>query len=226
MAELKRLDNGNIELRFTIAWTNIEAQYEKVVEEAVTNTEMEGFRKGKAPRNLVEPKLDKTKLYAKAIEQLLPEVYSLALKEHSLNPVLSPHVHLEKGEEGQDWQFVATTCETPQVTLPDLGPLKEQKELADKVEWLHKSSTVKVPDLLVEEEANHRLSALAENVTKLGLTTEQYLASKKIDIEGLKAQTASQSKADLEVEFILEEIRKANSFKTRKETLDYLQGLV
>lgn len=234
MTNITREPNGNIKLTLNLSWGDILAQYEKEVVKAVEEAEIEGFRKGKAPRDLVEPRLDKTKLYSRSIEALLPDIYNQAVKDNNLRPILQPQVRLEKGEEGQDWEFSAITCEVPTVTIPQdyetsvkKIELKETDEkLVKIIDFLRSNSTVQIPDLLVEEEANHRLAALADNVTKLGMNLESYMQAKKITADELKAQTALEARADLEAEFILEEVRKNKDQKTRKETLDFLLSLI
>ena len=202
-----------------IPWSEIQKTFEKEVDKTVANAEIQGFRKGKAPRNLVEPKLDKSHLYSHAVQHILPEIYAAAVKAANLKPVLYPQIKIVKGLEGQNWEFLAITCEAPIVNLPQ--PLK-----TGKLEELRKLARVKVPDLLVEEEANHRLASLAENITKLGLTTESYLTSKKLTPETLKARLAQDSRTDLETEFILLHIQSTHKFPDRKSALDFLQKLV
>lgn len=217
-SRINRLDNGNIEITLTIPWPNIQKASEAQIEEAIKNAEIKGFRKGQAPRSLVEPQLKADQLYSHALQHLLPEAYAQAVKDHSLKPLLHPHITVKSGQHSQDWIFTATTCEAPPVTLPP--------KLTSDLNELRKLSSVKVPDLLVEEEINHRLSALAENLTSLGLTTQKYLETKKLTPETLKANLATQARADLEMEFILAEIQKTKQLKDRKSTLDYLKTLV
>jgi trigger factor len=228
------LDNGNLEIKLTISWPEVKKAYEKEVDAAVANSEISGFRKGKAPKNIVLPKLNKDDLYSHAIQKLVPTAYSDALKEQALKPILHPHLTLQKGEEGSDWEFIAVTCESPKVTISDnfadaIKKVKVEKD-GSKLEailaHLQKTYPVKIPDILVEEESNHRITSLVDNITRVGLTTENYLASKKLTPEDFKSQTASQSRTDLEIEFILNEIAKKKSFKDRKSTLDFLTSLV
>lgn len=233
MTEINRQENGNIELKLVIPWTDIQKEYEKVVNEAVENAEVEGFRKGKAPRDMVLPRLDQNKLYSRSIERLLPPVYSSAITEHNVKPIIQPHIHLVSGEEGKDWTFTAVTCELPVATLPEnfteeLKKLAKDGEdkLTPQITWLREHSTVKVPDTLIEEESNHRLSGLADNVTRLGLSMDSYLQSRKLTPETLRAQTADQARTDLETEFVLEAVRNAQKLQNRKETLDFLQSLI
>lgn len=217
-SSLNKLDNGTIELTLVIPWSDIQKAYEKEVEEAVASAEIQGFRKGKAPRSMVESKLDKSHLYSHAVQHLLPGAYAAAVKANNLKPVLYPRIKIVKGQEGRDWEFQATTCEVPIVTLPE--------KLDRNLTVLRQKSHVKVPDLLVEEEANHRLASLVENITRLGLTTVSYLATKKLTPETLKANLAKDARTDLETEFILLRIQNDRKFPDRKSTLDFLQKLV
>jgi trigger factor len=77
---MQRLPDGSIELLITIPWAEVEAQYEKTVEHMVEHAEVDGFRKGKAPRNVVEAKLDKTKVYEEALKDIIPNSYGKAVE--------------------------------------------------------------------------------------------------------------------------------------------------
>jgi FKBP-type peptidyl-prolyl cis-trans isomerase (trigger factor) len=230
---INRLKNGTLELKLTIPWPLIDAAFNRQVEKAVGETEIPGFRKGKAPRDVVEPKLDKSALMSNALSEILPQVYSDEVQKNNLKPILYPQIKIDKGETGQDWEFTATTCEAPEVVLPDyktelpkLHPKEGENKLQTIVEFLQKNSHVEVPDLLVEEESNHRLSGLAENLTQLGLDLPKYLQTKKITAEGLKAQTAQTARIDLEIELVLNKIRESEKLPDRAKTLDFLQSLL
>lgn len=224
---MKRQDNGNIELILVISWAEIAHEYAHLVDHAVSQAELPGFRKGKAPRPVVEEKLNKNEAYGKAVEKILPDIYVKALKKHDLKPILQPQIRLIKSEIGQDWEFIAITCEAPKIILSP----EYQKELVKldkdkRLEVLDAQISTVIPDILAEAEANYRLSALIENFTKLGLTTETYLASKKISAEDLKANVIRESRRDLKMEFVLETIKSENKLKDRKDALDFLMGLV
>lgn len=226
--------NGNIDIYIELSWAEIADAYNIEVDEAVKNSEYSGFRKGKAPRDLVVSKLDKDKTYSQTIQHILPKIYGESIKQHGLKPIVHPHLTLVEGEEGKAWKFKATICETPQVALAPnylqkISQIpKEPKEdkLSRIIEQLRSDSNVQIADVLVEEESNHRLSSLAENITSLGLNTESYLQSKKITAEDLKSQISTQSRHDLEVEFLLNKIREEHKLENRQKTLDFLQSQV
>jgi trigger factor len=117
--QINRLQNGTIEIHLVLPWTEIQNSYEKEVLKAIDEIELPGFRKGKAPREMVEPKLDKDHLYSDALESILPKAYSGAIKEHSLKPLLYPHIKVVKSDPDKDWEFDALICETPEVDLKD-----------------------------------------------------------------------------------------------------------
>lgn len=148
-------------MTLTISWTQIQQAY-------VAEAELPGFRKGKAPRELVEAKLNKTRILSQALGHLLPKVYAAAVKEHSLKPILHPQIKIVSGKEGEDWVFTAITCEAPTVH--------------------------QIPDLLVELQTDHRLATLAENLSGLGITVDKYLAAKKLTPESLRAKLATEVK--------------------------------
>jgi len=233
MADLKRQTNGNLEITFSIPWSDIQTAYDKAVDHAVSHASLEGFRPGRAPRNLVEPKLDKNQLYSTALQDLLPKAYSQVVKDLKIQPILNPKITINSGQTGEDWQFTAVTCEPPTVNLPNykVGVPKLPKEPADTrldrvIAYLRSESKIQVPDILVEEEANHRLAALVENITHLGLSVDDYLKSKKTTSEDLKSQTAADARVALEAEFILTTLQSQEKLADRKATLDFLHKLV
>ena len=223
--QIQRLDNGNIELTLTMPWAKVQAGYEEVITETIANTEIKGFRKGHAPRKLVEERLDRNQTFSHALQHLLPKEYQAAVEEHQLKPVVYPNISIKSGKEGEDWVFVATLCEAPVIKLGAIVHQKDQK-LDEVVEKLVKSSEIKLADLLVSHEADHRLSALADNLTRLGLTVDRYLSTKKMTLEELKAKLASEAQHDLQVEFILQQVQIEQKLKDRQNTLDFLTGKV
>ncbi len=114
---IQKQSDGTIELTITVPWADVSVMYVHVVDEMVQNAELPGFRKGKAPKNLVEEKLDKTKVYEEVLKHLIPETYSKTVTEHKLHPIVTPKIELKEATENKDWIIRALTCEKPSVTL-------------------------------------------------------------------------------------------------------------
>jgi FKBP-type peptidyl-prolyl cis-trans isomerase (trigger factor) len=197
---------------------------------------MPGFRKGKAPRKLVEDNLNPDHLREDILKKLLPQGYVEALKEHKINPVLSPKVHVEKLEDNKDWVFTALTAEAPEVSLGKyqdavqkitakskiIVPGKEQIPVGfeEISKALLESTSIKIPNIIIEQEVDRLLSQTLDEVKRLGLTLDQYLASTGRNIEGLRAEYQKKAETDIKLEFILQKIAETEGIKVEDKEID------
>lgn len=116
---LTKLPASAFQLTVTLPWDEVKKTYEEVFNKVAQEVEIEGFRKGKAPREMLEPKIDKGKVYGEVVNRLIPQAYQKALAEHSLKPISAPQIRLTEASENKDWQFTALACEKPKVALED-----------------------------------------------------------------------------------------------------------
>lgn len=243
---LGKTATGEVQLTITIPSSEVKDAYEKALEEIVKETELPGFRKGKAPQKLVEEKIDKSKVYEKVLQNLIPQAYIEAIKEHGLRPILTPKVELLKAKEGEDWEIRAMTCEEPVV---ELGNYKEEirKALAptkiwtpgtqktqNKTEDTEDEKTQRViqklleivktdlPEMLVEDETSRALSSLINQTNTLGLTIEQYLTSINKSAEQLRAEYRQRVINDLKLQFALEKVAESEKLKVEEKEIDDL----
>lgn len=241
-----REQDGTIKLTITIAAADVKKAREEVIDSIAKSTTLQGFRKGMAPRKMVEDSLDKLKLQEEILQHLLPQAYTEAVKEHKLNPIMSPRVHIDSIEEGKDWVFTAATCEVPEVKLNDfkaevkkvtakskiIVPGKEEKKETDNmdaiVETLLKTATVSIPEILLDAEVERSLSQMLDEVKSLGLSLDQYLASTHKTIDEIKNDFKERSRKDISFEFILQKIGEEEKIsvdpKELQEALDRAQS--
>ena len=193
VSAIEKQENGTVRLTITVPAADVKKTREAIVAQYAESAQVPGFRKGKAPKKLVEERIDNQKVDEELLKTILPAYYSQAVREHNLTPIINPRVHIEKLEEGKDLQFVAETCEAPDVNLGSykeevrkvtakskiVVPGKEPEPVSfDQIMGaLMKSTTVKVPAIIIEQEAQRLLSQTLDEVKKLGLTLEQYLGS-------------------------------------------------
>lgn len=234
---LNRQSDNTIELTLTIPWSEVTQNYQSVVENAVQNAQLPGFRKGKAPRDLVEKNLDKTKLYEEVLKILIPKSYNQAITEQKIQPIISPKVELKEANEGKDWVIRVITCEKPPVTLGDYKKAiidskgskiwkpgadeKTKKPTLDELlQALFGVVTVTLPSLLIEHEVNRLLSDLLDQTKKLGLSVEQYLASTGRSADSIRHEYEEQAKRTLTLEFALEQIADREGILVSDDELD------
>ena len=106
-----------------------EAEYAVAEKEAFKylagRVEIPGFRKGKAPRELVERHVGREAVVDETLERLFPPLYEKALTTHDLHPITTPHVHLEQREPPV---FLAIVPLQPEVSLGDYRSVRVTQE--------------------------------------------------------------------------------------------------
>jgi len=227
ISAIQRQEDGTIRLTVTVPSDAVKKTWDEIIEDAIKNAEVAGFRKGKAPIHLVEEKIDKTKVQEEVLKKLLPQYYIEAVKEHNINPILSPKIHVEKLEdptlsESKGWQFVALTCEAPEVKLNNYkediqkitakskiivhGKERQDPKFEDIVKTLTDSVKVDVPEILLNSEVDKLLAQTLNEIKKLGLTLDQYLSSTGKTPETLREEYTRRAKNDIILEFALQKI--------------------
>lgn len=133
---------------------------------------MDGFRKGKVPRDIYEKHFGKESLFIDAADSVLQDAYTKAMEESKLVPVVQPAVDLKSlSEDGVEFTFKI-------ITKPEVK-VKKYKGLNIKPE------KVEVTDEEIEHELGHLLEKYTELVTKEDGTVEEGNTA-VIDFEGFK----------------------------------------
>lgn len=225
---IARHDDGTIQITLTLSKSDIEHEKAHALKHMAESVNVPGFRKGMAPLDMVEERVDKNQLIEHILNHLLPKVFSQAITTHKIQPVSYPKFEIIRAQFGEDWQVRATTCEIPEVDLKDYkkkveGEIrgkslwtpekgKEEKELPREqkeniaLQALLSTIPVKVPAPLIEEETNSRLSQLLARIEKLGLTLESYLASINKKAEDLRNEYEKQATDAIALDILLSKI--------------------
>ena len=133
---------------------------------------VDGFRKGKVPRDIYEKHFGKESLFIDAADSVLQDAYTKAMEESKLVPVVQPAVDLKSlNEDGVEFTFKI-------VTKPEVK-VKKYKGLNIKPE------KVEVTDEEINHELGHLLERYSELVTKEDGTVEEGNTA-VIDFEGFK----------------------------------------
>ncbi len=117
--KIEHLPNQEVKLQISVPSNEVEKTREKVISDLASEIKIDGFRKGKAPKEVVEEKLDAEKIRAEIINRLVSNYYIEAVKEQNITPLMPPKVEIKKFEEGLDLEFEAHTALRPEVKLKD-----------------------------------------------------------------------------------------------------------
>lgn len=89
-----------------------------------------GFRRGKAPRHLVERYYGEQVLYEDAINEVCPDAYEQAVEENDIHPVDRPEIDIKQIGKGQSLIFTAKVTVRPDVELGEYKGIEVEKSTA------------------------------------------------------------------------------------------------
>ncbi len=246
MEEIKKQPDGLVSFDLTVPWNQIQTAYRQLLEQTARYIEIKGFRKGKAPLDLVEKKIDTGKIYGRALEKLLPKIYVDFIQKHKLKPLTDPQITPTKAEPNQDWLFKVKIAERPQIKLGNYqtylkkslqtaktksksnskktdknqSPQKEDnKKLKLIFDSLLKNAQVEICDLLIETETKSALSRLVSQLQPLKISLEDYAKSLKKSVKDLVEEYRKTARDNLRLEFILSELIKQENPKISDQEL-------
>ncbi|MEE1013152.1 MAG: trigger factor [Clostridia bacterium] len=97
MSTVEKVDKNVVSFEFSVSAEEFEKAVEKAYRKNVGKINIQGFRKGKAPRQIIERYYGKEIFYEDAINIVLPDAYDKAIDENNIHPVAQPEIDL-KGE--------------------------------------------------------------------------------------------------------------------------------
>jgi len=121
----KSIEHRQVELHIEAEQQEYEAATVEAFKHLARRASVPGFRKGKAPRQVLEKHIGHEAVVDEAIEHIFPELYEQALVTHELHPITTPDVELEKREPPT---FKVIVPLTPEVTLGDYRSVRLQPE--------------------------------------------------------------------------------------------------
>lgn len=120
-------ENQQVTLTIEVEAAEVNKAVEQACKRLANRVSIPGFRKGKAPRMIVERHVGKDAVLQEAFDIVAPKALSKAFDEQKIDPVTRPSVDIETLEEGKDLVFKATFTPRPEVKLGDYKGLNVPK---------------------------------------------------------------------------------------------------
>ncbi|MDK2917985.1 MAG: trigger factor [Candidatus Petromonas sp.] len=124
---LVKKENNQVTLEIKVSAEDFEKAVEQSYKKNRKRFNIPGFRKGKAPRKIIEMQYGEGIFYEDAINIALPKEYDKAIEDHNLEPVDRPDIDIEKIEKGKDLIFKATVTVKPEVNLGEYKGIEVEK---------------------------------------------------------------------------------------------------
>jgi len=167
----ERIDNHQVVLELEVPQVEVSKAIEKAYAKLANKINIPGFRKGKAPRKVIENRIGKQALLDEAFDIVAPKAYSEALTEQNLEPVGNPKIDVVVLEEDKDLVFKATITAKPEIALGDYKGLKIEKTAVE----------------VTEEQVEAQVNKMLENAAKMVIVEDAEIQDGDfavIDFEG------------------------------------------
>ena len=127
--QVEKLDNNMVKVTIEVEPEKLDAAIKKAYNKKKSQFSVPGFRKGKAPRIIIEKAYGKEVFYEDAINFVLPDAYDKAVEENGISPVAQPEVDLksEKIEPDKEIIFTAKVVVKPEFELGEYKGVKAEK---------------------------------------------------------------------------------------------------
>lgn len=116
-----------VKLTIEVAADEFEKAMETAYQKNKNKLSVQGFRKGKAPKSIIEKMYGPGIFYEDAANELIPDAYEKAAAESGLDIVSRPEIDLVQVEKGKEFIFTAEVAVKPEVTLGDYKGVEVEK---------------------------------------------------------------------------------------------------
>ena len=147
---IEKQENNIVKVDIEIPAKDAVGYYNNAIKKFAQHVNIPGFRKGKAPRNIIEQHVGEERIKHEALEAALPRIFTQVIKENDLDVVVQPYVESYDYNIGEDLKIVAKIELRPEVTL---GEYKGQTVEVEEY---------KIPDDAVEKSINQMLDQYSE----------------------------------------------------------------
>lgn len=132
--QVEKLEKSMAKLTIEVDSDQFNAAMEQAYQKSKSKITLPGFRKGKAPKAMIEKMYGAGVFYEDAANILIPDAYEAAAKESELDIVSQPEIDVVQIEKGQNFIFTATVAVKPEVTLGKYKGIEVEKKTAEVTE--------------------------------------------------------------------------------------------
>lgn len=176
-----KLSDTRVKLTVNVPFAELDQEIDQAYAAIAQQVSIPGFRKGKAPRQLIDARFGRGPILEQVVNDMLPSRYEQAVKENDLKVIGQPDVDISKIEDKDFVEFTAEVDIRPEFEVPDFSKI-----------------SVTVPALKADEEdVDKALEELAERFgelkdTKRKMKTGDYaIIDITAEIDGEKIEDAS-----------------------------------
>lgn len=189
-SKIEKKEGNIVTVKYEVESDRFNKAVQKTYNKERSKFNIPGFRKGKAPRKIIELNYGKGIFYEGAVNIIFPEIYEEVIKEHSLEPVDRPSLDIGDIEDGKSVEFTLDITVKPEVELGNYKGLE-----VSKVEYSVEDEAIET-ELKRIQDTNARLISMEDRGVKNGdVITLDYSGS----VEGVDFAGGTAENQTLEV---------------------------
>ncbi len=129
---IQKLDKSELEIHSVLPHEVFEGYEAKALARIGDRMEIPGFRKGKAPADMVKKSVNEMMLLEEMAEMAIYDAYPKILEENKIEAIGRPEIAITKIAKGNDLEFKIKTAVIPEVTLPDYATIAKAENAKDE----------------------------------------------------------------------------------------------
>ena len=238
MIEIRLLPNSEVEIIGEISAEIFMSGWSNAIKEFSEKVEMDGFRKGKIPEDILIKNIGRGAVLEKMAVIALEKEYPKIISEHKIRAIGRPEITLTKLAENNPLGLKITTSVLPEITLPDYKGIakkimakkeevseenKAQEKERRRMEILEKAAEeIKqdMPKFLVEAEKDKMAEEMKRNIAQTGLKWDDYLKHIKKTEEELKNDWEKDAVKRVKYGLILDQMTEQEKIEIPAEELE------
>ncbi len=230
---LQKNDDSTFVLKINLSQSNIQNEYQSILDHIQKDYKNKGFRPGKVPLDIIKKDISQEKIISEILTHLTSHAYEEEIKKNNLKPILQPQIKIKNPPLtlDKDWQIELTSSELPVIKLDEsyqrdiktinnskkTASLKREQLLNQILNVIVNKSTVNLPDILLDAEIEKKLSQLIDQLNQAKLTVNQYLQNKNQTLEQYKEELKKHSIEEWKINLSIDYIAKKEKIEIKPD---------
>ncbi|EPD69292.1 trigger factor [Corynebacterium pyruviciproducens ATCC BAA-1742] len=150
-SSVDKLNDTRVKITVEVPFEELTPEIDQAYKALAQQVTFKGFRKGKAPRKLIDARFGRGPVLEQVVNDMLPSRYGKAVEDNDLRPLGQPAIDITKLEDGKLVEFTAEVDVRPEITIPDFSTYE-----------------IEVPELKVtDEDVDKAIDSLRERFAEL-----------------------------------------------------------
>ncbi|KKQ34127.1 MAG: Trigger factor [Candidatus Nomurabacteria bacterium GW2011_GWB1_37_5] len=145
-SKINKLGNSEIEIEGSLPYDEFSTYEEKIINEISKDFEMDGFRKGNVPRDIMLKQIPESKILERMADAAIPDIYEKILKEEKIDAIGRPEITITKIAKGNPFEFKIKTAVMPEIKMPDYKKIARDIKAQN-----HENTEITVTDQEMEQ---------------------------------------------------------------------------